>query len=305
MPKVSVLFTCYNHLRFLPEALESVRRQTFTDYEIIALDDGSTDGTREWLSQQSDLKLVFNEKNLGTYATLNVGLKHATGDFIAVLNDDDVWTPKKLESQLALFAAHPQIGLSHTGGYFIDENSKQVHGSPLGFAFPRFATGDVLLGLVYENKIIASASMARREVFEELGGFNESYFGLGDWEMWFRIAEKYHFGFADEVLTLYRVHGENASRQSDKMHKDGQRLREWMIPRIEAMIGRFPADDVLRAQARNYAALGVVRTLNGDPNGGRKAFMEAIRLEPKRLKSYMRYGTTFLPNSVFKRTLRS
>jgi glycosyltransferase involved in cell wall biosynthesis len=289
----------------LPEALDSVRRQTFKDYEIIALDDGSTDGTREYLSEQKDLKLVFNEQNLGTYETLNVGLRNSTGEFVAVLNDDDVWTPRKLEAQLEMFDAHPAVGLCHTGGYFIDDDSRQVHGSPLGFAFPRFATGDVLLGLVYQNSVIASAAMVRRRCFEELGGFNKEFFGLGDWEMWFRIAEKYDFGFVDEVLTLYRVHGSNASRQASKMHLDGQRLREWMIGRIEAMAGRYPDDDVLRAMARNYAALGVVKTLNGDSVGGRQCFVKAIKLEPKRVKSYLRYGSTFLPSSVFQRTLRT
>lgn len=304
MPKVSVLLTCFNHLRFLPEAVESVRAQSFRDFEIIAVDDGSTDGTREWLRQQPDIRLIENEKNLGTYATLNVGLKAATGDFIAILNDDDVWEREKLEKQLDLFAAHPQIGLVHTGGFFIDGESKQLRGSPLGYAFPRFATGDVLLGLVYENKIIASAALVRRECFEKLGTFNEAYFGSGDWEMWFRIAEHYHVGFVSDDLTLYRVHGQNASQKLEKIWVDDQRLREWMAPRIDQMVGRFDPDDVLRAKAFNFAALGMERALNGDAEGGRAAFKKSLALQPKRWKSYARYVATYLPTPLFRRTLR-
>jgi glycosyltransferase involved in cell wall biosynthesis len=291
-------------MRFLPEALQSVRAQTFSDLEIIAIDDGSTDGSRAWLKDQPGIRAIFNETNVGTYATLNVALKEASGDFIAILNDDDVWEPQKLEKQLELFAAHPQVGLVHTGGYFIDAEGRQLRGSPLGFAFPRFATGDVLLGLVYENKIIASASLTRRECFDKLGGFNESYFGSGDWEMWFRIAEKYHVGFVDEPLTLYRVHGQNASKKLEKIWVDDQRLREWMEPRLDAMIGRFDPDDVQRAKAFNLAALGMERALNGDAKGGRAAFKKSLELQPKRWKSYARYLATYLPTPLFRRTLK-
>jgi glycosyltransferase involved in cell wall biosynthesis len=304
VPRVSVLLTCFNHVRWLPEAVAGVRAQSYKDYEIIAIDDGSTDGTREWLSQQPDLKVILNEKNLGTYATLNIGLEHATGEYIAILNDDDLWASTKLERQIDLFEAHPKVGLVHTGGYFIDAEGHQLSGSPLGFAFPRFATGDVLLGLVYENKIIASAALVRRSCFEELGGFNEAYFGSGDWEMWFRVAEKYHVGFVDEPLTYYRVHGDNASKKLEKIWKDDQMLREWMGPRLETFGDRYPADDLLRAKAFNLAALGMERALNGDPSGGREAFRDSIRLQPKRVKSYLRWMATFLPTPLFRKTLR-
>src|SRR4051794_4385552 len=106
MPRVSILLTCYNHLTYLPECLEGVLSQTFADYEILALDDGSTDGTREWLLEKEAaglLRCIFNEKNIGTYGTLNVGLAEAAGDLIAVLNDDDLWAPEKLARQVALF----------------------------------------------------------------------------------------------------------------------------------------------------------------------------------------------------------
>lgn len=290
-------------MRYLPAALEGVRSQTFTDYEVIAIDDGSTDGTREWLSQQPDVRCIFNAENLGTYETLNVGLRVARGEFIAVLNDDDLWTHEKLAWQVDLLDAHPEVGLVHTAGYFIDADGKQTEGNPLGFAFPRFETGDILLGLVYENKIIASAALARRACFEDVGYFNREYFGSGDWEMWWRIAEKWHVGFVDEPLTMYRVHGANASHKLEKIWRDDQKLREWMTGRLMEVRGRFPKDDQRRAEAFNQAALGTVRTLNGDPAGGRKAFGRSIKLNPTRWKSYARYIATFLPPTTFRRLL--
>lgn len=298
-----MLLTCYNHARWLPAAVASVRAQTFEDYEIIAIDDGSTDGTRAWLAEQEGIHTILNESNVGTYASLNIALRAAKGEFVAVLNDDDVWLPTKLERQIELLEAHPRVGLVHTGGYFIDDAGNQLRGSPLGFAFPRFATGDVLMGLVYENKIIASAALARRECFDRVGEFNEAYYGSGDWEMWFRIAEHYHVGFVDEPLTLYRVHGDNASHKLEKIWKDDQRLREWMAPRLVPLVGRFPEEDVLRARAFNFAALGMERALNGDAKGGRQALHDAIKLHPRRLKSYLRWLSTYLPTPLFRKTL--
>lgn len=303
MPRVTVLLTCYNHFRYLPEALEGVRKQTFRDYEIIAIDDGSKDETREWLAKQPDVRCVFNEQNLGTYETLNVGLRLAQGEFIAVLNDDDVWLPNKLARQVELLDAHPGVGLVHTGGHFIDGEGKRTEGNPLGFAFPTFETGDILLGLVYENKIIASAALARRACFDELGGFNREYFGSGDWEMWFRIAERWHVGFVDEPLTLYRVHGANASHKLERIWRDDEKLREWIAGELPEYVGRFSQDDYQRAVAFNQAALGTVKTLNGDPVGGRRAYARSIRLNPSRWKTYARWLATFLPPKTFRRLL--
>lgn len=358
MPKVSILLTCYNHLAYLPACLEGVLAQTFQDFEIIALDDGSTDRTREWLLQrvegwrcggeegpetrgagsQSDdlgqrdegtegggesphraspiahrershfghrappIKLIFNETNLGTYGTLNRGLKEATGEFIAVLNDDDLWAPEKLARQLALFEAHPEVGLVHTDGWFIDGKGERLEGSPLGFSFPRTETGDVLLALLYANKIIASAALVRRECFEKLGGFNEAYFGSGDWEMWLRVAEQWPVGYVDEPLTFYRVHGANASHKLERIWKDDEKLREWIRTRVPLLEAKgYPRPELQAAMAHNEACLGTVKTLNGDPAGGRTAFARSIRLAPGRWKSYLRWAATFLPRGVFRK----
>jgi glycosyltransferase involved in cell wall biosynthesis len=304
MPRVSILLTCYNHVGYLPACVEAVFAQTFTDFEVIAIDDGSKDGTREWLEAcGKPLRLIFNETNLGTYATLNVGLAAAQGEFVAVLNDDDLWAPEKLERQLALFDSHPKIGLVHTDGHFIDGEGKRMEGSPLGFEFPRTETGDVLLSLLYANKIIASAALVRRECFEKLGGFNEAYFGSGDWEMWLRVAEAYEIGFVPEPLTFYRVHGENASHKLDRIWRDDEMLRLWIKDRASQYAARGYGDDLRKALAHNAACLGTVQTLNGNARAGRRAYRESLSYEPLRLKSYVRWLATFLPRSVFRKLL--
>jgi len=295
-----------------------VRSQTFQDFEVIVLDDGSTDGTREWLVREfgepspptpspsegrGGFRIVFNKENLGTYATLNVGLKHATGDFVAVLNDDDLWAPTKLERQLDLLDKNPNVGLVHTDGEFMDGEGKKVEGSPLGFEFPRTETVDVLLALLYANKIIASAVLVRRKCFDELGGFNEKYFGSGDWEMWYRIAEKFEIGYVADPLTFYRVHGANASHKLDRIWRDDQMLREWISSRTSSYVGRFPEAEFKQAESHNWACLGTVRTLNGDPKGGREAYRRSLALEPGRMKSRLRWLATWLPRPLFRKLL--
>jgi glycosyltransferase involved in cell wall biosynthesis len=305
MPRVSILLTCFNHIRFLPAAWDSVWAQSYRDFEVIAIDDGSTDGTREWLDQRAEpFKKIFNEQNLGTYASLNRALEEAGGEFVAVLNDDDLWAPDKLARQVELMDRVPDVGLAHTDGWFIDGEGRRMEGTPLGFEFPRFETGDVLLDLVYQNKIIASAALARMRCFRELGGFDPSFFGSGDWQMWFRIAERWKVGFVPEALTFYRVHGGNASHRLEKIWRDDEKLRDWMAERLEALErGRFPADRLNAAKAHNWASLGTVRTLNGDPAGGRRAYAQSLRLLPRRFKSRLRYIATYLPRPLFRKLL--
>lgn len=306
MPRVTVLLTCYNHVAFVEEAYQSVLRQTIDDWEIIAIDDGSTDGTREWLSRHATRATVIeNESNLGTYGSLNRALQYANGEFVAVLNDDDVWAPEKLERQLLLADAHPEVGLVHTDGWFIDKEGERIAGSPLGFEFPRTKTGNVLLALMYQNKIIASAALVRRQCFEQLGAFNVEYFGSGDWEMWLRIAEAFEVGYVDEPLTFYRVHGGNASHKLERIWQDDERLREWLRSRYRAYEEMALDPRELRAaMAHNEACLGTIYTLRGQPAKGRSAYRESIRLSPLRLKSYLRWAASFMTPRAFRRSIR-
>jgi glycosyltransferase involved in cell wall biosynthesis len=289
------------------KALASIRAQTYTDYEIIAIDDGSEDDTRAILALQPDVIAIFNETNLGTYGSLNVALSQAQGEFVAILNDDDVWMPRKLERQVAMMDANPLIGLVHTDGEFIDGKGDVIPGNPLGFRFPRFETGDILCGLVFENKIIASAALARTDLLRELGGFNERYFGSGDWEMWFRVAEVADCGFVNEKLTQYRVHGTNASHKLERIWRDDELLREWIDTRLTAHLasGRIHGRDEAEFGLRgfNYAALGTVKMLNGKPTDARLCYRKSIRHSPARWKSYARYVLTFAGADTFRRFL--
>jgi glycosyltransferase involved in cell wall biosynthesis len=305
-PRVSILLTCYNHLRYLPAALDGVLGQTFTDFEVLALDDGSKDGSREWLKAreaEGKLRCIFNEKNLGTYAALNVGLKEAKGEYIAVLNDDDLWGADKLLRQVEMLDTNPKIGLIHTNGWFIDGEGKRIEDpKPLGFEFPRTPTGDVLAMLIHHNRIITSSALVRRTCFDQLGPFDPSFYGCGDWHMWLRVAREWQVGYVDEPLTFYRVHGANASLDSEKMDDDGTRIREWITEWQKDFAERTATEpDLKGAFAHNWACLGTTYTWAGRPGDGRRAYKESVKVLPGRFKSYLRWVATFLPRKAFRK----
>jgi glycosyltransferase involved in cell wall biosynthesis len=296
MPRVSILLTCYNHLRWLPAAYDGVLGQTFDDYELLAIDDGSTDGTRDWLKEREGGKLrcIFNESNLGTYATLNVGLREANGEFVAVLNDDDLWARGKLEAQLEVFDKAPKLGIVHTGGWFIDdEGRRHPDPAPMGFPFPRTGSGDLLAELVSRNRMITSSVLVRREAFERCGEFDPSFYGYGDWHEWLRIAAEYEVGFVDEPLTFYRVHETNAAWNNPKMSEESARIREW-ISTWDEVLRRSGEPSMKGALAHNWAALGVEYSRLGQAAAARQALARSIRLMPTRAKSYLRFVGTYL-----------
>jgi glycosyltransferase involved in cell wall biosynthesis len=271
MPLATALLTCYNHVRHLPEALDSIRGQTVEDIEILAVDDGSTDGTREYLAQQPDVRTVLNERNLGTYASLNVGLRLARSPWVAILNDDDLWEPAKLERQLASVSS--DVAVCCTYGSFVDDQGNPVEGSPQGFPFPRLDAEDPLNQLARSNRIIVSSAMLHRETILSLGGFDATFFGYGDWHLWLRVAKAgLGFVFLDEPLTRYRVHSGQASRQSRTMEEEALRIREW--------ITEWDRELTRESAAFNWRCLGASREMFGQKARAREAYLRSFRMHP-------------------------
>lgn len=304
MPKVSILLTCFNHFDYLAKAVASIRSQTFRDYEVLALDDGSTDGSREWIAEQRDLVPVFQAENLGTYGNLNVGLERAGGEYVAILNDDDYWAPTKLEMQVATLDVHPKAGLVHTSGWFVDNGGNRVDGAPIGYPWPEASSGQILHELAAKNCIITSSAMFRRSLVTEIGAFDPQFWGCGDWHMWLRVAEVSEIIRLPDHLTFYRIHGGMASHAVAKMDDDSRRIREWLAERWPSYEGRFGATaELTAAKAHNLACLGTERMWVGDVSGGRKAYWESLKVNPFRLKSALRLALSWLPLRAF-RTLR-
>jgi glycosyltransferase involved in cell wall biosynthesis len=217
MPKVSVIIPAYNAMPYLPETVASVLNQTYRDFEVLIVDDASTDSTLDWLSNVTDPRIrIITQANQGTPGARNTGIINASGEYLAFLDADDLWEPIKLESQVNLLDANPEIGLVDTWASLVDED-----GNPLGKVIESDADGYVFSKLIVRNTICCgSTPMVRRLCFEEVGVFSRELLFTEDWDMWIRISLKYQFGLIRESLVSYRQHSKSKSKNWRGMSED-------------------------------------------------------------------------------------
>lgn len=214
-PIVSVVMAAKNYARFLPQAVESVVAQTFRDWELNIIDDGSTDETpatvRPYLTDRR-INYVRSDR-LGQSRAKNLGAHLSRGEFLAYLDADDAWRPTKLEKQLLLLRQNSAVGVCFCRRSLIDESGCPLPGNDL--PAPR---GVVLEELFLRNFICFSSVMVRRQVFDHVGGFDPEWDLAIDYDLWLRVARHYEFDFVDEPLVLYRTgHGNLSKRLFDRV----------------------------------------------------------------------------------------
>jgi glycosyltransferase involved in cell wall biosynthesis len=289
MPLVSVVVTSYNHARYVWQAIDSILAQTFTDIEVVVIDDASQDESPAVLQHYvGRIRVVFHETNRGTYASLNEGIALTNAPYIAILNSDDLWLPDKLEKQVAVLETHAGVGLVHTAFCPIDAEGKPILGNPLGIRFHHSPQGDVLAELLTRNLFITSSVLFRRECLERCGWFAEHLFGMGDWDMWLRIAEHYQIGYLPEALTLYRIHGQNTMYQRQRMLADDVWIHEERIRKRIRELLRHDGWRMRRAIGIALAALGVLYTQQGKRGEAISVLTQSLTLYPWRLKTWLR-----------------
>ncbi|MGD1913669.1 MAG: glycosyltransferase family 2 protein [Rivularia sp. (in: cyanobacteria)] len=209
MTKVSVIIPAYNAMTYLPKTVESVLKQTFTDFDVIIVNDGSSDSIEQWANTITDnrVKLV-SQKNQGAAAARNTGIAHAKGEYIAFVDSDDLWEPSKLEKQVYCLDDNPDVGLVYVWVASID-----AKGNDLGKIYSNHSEGNVWKKMLQGNIVWSgSAAMVRRDCFEKLGVFDQNLRFAEDWEMWIRIARNYSFAAIKEPLVYYRHHPNNKSQ---------------------------------------------------------------------------------------------
>jgi len=223
MPKVSVIIPAYNAMNFLPITLESVFNQSFTDYEVIIVNDGSADGIEEWADNIHDSRVrLFSQVNQGSSVARNTGLANAEGEYIAFLDADDLWDCTKLEKQVYVLEKNPEVGLVYTW-----VGSANPQGETQGKVRRHSVEGNVWKVLIQHNFVeCGSNAMVRRICFETVGQFDPSLPYGQDWDMWLRIAACYPFKVIKEPLIFYRIHPKNKSRNWKLMEQSYNRIFE-------------------------------------------------------------------------------
>jgi glycosyltransferase involved in cell wall biosynthesis len=199
---ISVIIPVYNGENTIRTAIESVLKQSFSNIELIVIDDGSTDSTLEIINNINDPRLeIFSYPNAGLAASRNRGIEKASGDFISFIDADDLWTPDKLEVQYLALQNHPETSIAYSWTDYIDESGN----------FIKSGRREKFSGYVYQQMLVSnflengSNLLAARKVFQEVGGFDESLNAAEDWDMCLRLSAQYKFVCVEKVQILYRL----------------------------------------------------------------------------------------------------
>jgi len=212
---VSVVIPAFNAAGCIGRALDSALAQTYSQREIIVVDDGSTDDTPAQLSRYGDQVHVVTKENGGLSSARNAGIAAASGEFVAFLDADDWWLPAKLERQVALMRAHPEIGFCSTAAQVVSTEAKLMNVWPCPPA-----TANVLEG-IFENPSLIPGSgsgvMLRRAIVDRVGGFETNLRSLEDIDMWMRIASVSGYACVAEPLTMILRSSQSMSRNLDTM----------------------------------------------------------------------------------------
>lgn len=214
MEKVSIVLPTYNRAYCIQRAVDSVLRQTWPEWELIVVDDGSTDATEEimggFAALDGRVRYYRQRDNRGVSAARNEGIRQARYEYIAFQDSDDVWRADKLEKQMRLFEENPKIGLV----YCAIRGTKQ-DGSPVRIPDAsmekQFLQGDLYRLLLQGNVIDCPTAVMRRECTLKCGGFDETLSCLEDWELFLRIAAVYQIGYVDEALVDSDIHNAGVS----------------------------------------------------------------------------------------------
>ncbi len=213
-PIISVVIPVYNGAKTIKETIESVLEQTYQNFEIIAINDGSQDDTLAIIDSIQDQRIkVFSYPNAGLSASRNRGFARARGEFIAFLDADDLWAKDKLESQLDLLQHNQKAAVAYSWTDHIDE-----HGNFLKPASYTSCSGNIYERLLIGNFLsCGSNTLIRAEALKQVGGFDESLKAAEDWDMWLRLALRYEFVVVPRPQVLYRVSPYSMSANISKM----------------------------------------------------------------------------------------
>ncbi len=277
MPIISVIIPVYNGEKTIKNTIESVLKQTFTDFELIIINDGSQDSTLAVIDNiQDSRKKVFSYPNAGVSESRNRGLEQSTGEYIAFLDADDLWTPDKLEAQFKALQENPNAAVAYSWSDWIDESGQFLraggHITVNGKAYPNLLLRDFVES--------GSNPLIRRQALTEVGSFDPSVTPAEDWDMWLRLAARYEFIAVPSPQILYRISPNSASFNIWKMEAGSLRT-------IERAFAQAPASlqHLKREVLGNRYKYLTFKALEGPPERRRglaasRFFWQAVSYDP-------------------------
>jgi len=293
-PTVSVVIPTYNLAHLIGRAIRSVLDQTYQDFEIIVVDDGSTDNTEEVIRSLNDPRIhyIHHEKNRGGAAARNTGIKVAQGEYIAFQDSDDEWLPEKLEKQMQVFENAPaEVGVVYTGFW------RMAHGKKIYVPSAKITRkeGNIHNELLRGNFVGTPTAVIKNECFRKAGLFDERLPRLQDWELFIRISKFYEFKCIDEPLVISYFTPDSISASQDALSNAHELI-------LEKHFQDFRRNRRLLASWQYL--IGNLLCQNGKMNPGRDYFLKAVKMYPLNIKYLVAAFLSLLGQSAYTKAVR-
>lgn len=284
-PLISVIMPTLNDVEYVERAVRSILNQNMSSLELIIIDDGSRDGTLERIGEFDDPRVsVFKrETETGVTSARNDGIRRASGEYIAVHDADDWSAPERFEKQVAYLNANPNVALIGTGAYLVDQTGNVR-------SRRRVLEDPSLDDLIEHNEFVHGSVMMRREVLEEMGGYDEWFLVAEDYDLWLRLAEEYEVRNIDEPLYYFRQHDESlygSNLEELKLYHllAVRRVTSGIDDEIRSLIDEEGIDalrDRLTESEKRWFHTELAREFlrYGDLRSGREHVVKALRLDP-------------------------
>ncbi len=294
-PQVSVVVPTHNRAAMLMRAIDSVLAQTCGDFELIVVDDASSDDTLQRLAAHPDprLRTLVSATACGAPRARNRGIAASRGRFVAFLDDDDEWLPEKLERQLEMFdRGPPQLGLVHGGSVVVAAASGRVVHTVVPTPGLAVRPADFLGEITFTTSVV----MIRRECFDAIGVFDESLAGAQDRDLWIRLAGAYRFDGVPQVLVRRHIHGAQITTSLPAK-----------ILAKQQIIAKYARElrDQPRQLAQHQWRLGILLCVAGDRAAGRRALCASILARPWQKSAWRDLLTAFAPADRCRAALTS
>jgi glycosyltransferase involved in cell wall biosynthesis len=329
-PKVSIIIPTYNAARFIESAIKSVIHQTFTNNEIIVVDDGSTDNTKGILKKHVENKSIIyiRQENSGPAAARNNGIKAATGELVCFLDADDLLRPNSIEHRLRVFKRHHEVGVVFTDFRkifwkstkekdFVDDDIRQSN-------FLKTISTEcikrkdnniyvfntnIFYELIVSNFIFTGTVMMRRDIFDEVGFFDESLMIAEDHDLWLRASRKYNMAFLHIDTATYRFHADNITKDIPLVYASSINVRDRYLDPKYGLPKRYRRK-LSKTISQFYFSKGYHYFENKLYEKARTEFKSAIRYNPTKGKYYLYLSFTEIPPGIldklrlYKRTFQ-
>lgn len=277
--------------------MDAVRAQSIAEWELVLVDDGSHDASvaiaRSYADDDPRIRVFVNERNLGTYGTLERARDRAEAPYVAVLNSDDSWAPTKLARQLEWMDAHPNLPLCYTLGWKMDDDGQIDETEDVHADWPCLPEQELLPYLLYQNRVLASSVLFRRESV----AFDYSLRYSGDWTALLSPSRESAVGCVDDRLTFWRMHSDNSFVRSVHQVTEEVRIRRAILDQEPSwFVRRIPARQIRRGLGMNAVALAALEMLRGRRGAAIEAAMAGVRLLPEKRVALRRLAACLMPD---------